>query len=127
MPILPLLVVEPIESQPDRWRFGRVAEENAQLTGTDIGEFEVRDGQFVMVRNHADAITALLLLRRHEGASRRLVHRLEGLSAPLPERRGDAALPSTVVVRSTADRAKGGSGESLGERAERLRKAAAQA
>lgn len=112
-----ILVVEPDGEVPARWRFGRVAGVDDPLEG-EVGTLEERNGRFHLVSSHPDAITALLLVTRHGSPTQRLVYDPAAVGASpsstprqrAPERVGRVAL----------GRSKGGGGETLAERAERL-------
>lgn len=115
-----ILVVEADPSAERTWRFGRVGNEGDAVDEA-CGLLELgSNGELVLRRSHPDAITATLLLRRAGAEEGRIVYRF-------PQPSGTGALerhPSAAyrrLPRATAGRAKGGSGESLAERAERLR------
>ena len=115
---LSILVVEPDDEHDVSWRFGRVARPDAPLVA-EIGRLERRAGSFHLVSSHPDAITALLLVTRHDGPPARLVYEPPQASStppPSPTRRN-----SPPRRRSTEGRAKGGGGETLAARSERLR------
>ena len=111
------LVVEPDGDASGRWRFGRVAGRDDPL-GDGAGVLEERDGRFHLVSGHPDAITALLLVTRHGGPTQRLVYDPAAVGASPPSTPRQRA--PERVVRATLGRAKGGGGETLAERAERL-------
>lgn len=118
----PLLAVDP-GGAPNRWRFGRVSSENDAL-GPEAGELELREsGEYVLLNRHPDALTALLLVRRHDGSPARLLHEIPPPGVGVPTERLSPPVAPAVPVprRSTAGRAKGGSGETLTDRARRER------
>lgn len=114
-----ILVVEPDDEHDASWRFGRVTQPDAPLVG-EIGRPERRAGSFHLLSSHPDAITALLLVARHDGPPVRLVYEPPQIS-PRASSASPTRRDSPPQRRSTQGRAKGGGGETLAERAERLR------
>lgn len=114
-----ILVVEPDDGRGATWRFGRVTRPDAPLVG-EIGRLERRAGSFHLLSSHPDAITALLLVTRHDGPPVRLVYEPPQASSTTPSV-SPTRRASPPQRRSTQGRAKGGGGETLAERAERLR------
>lgn len=115
-----ILVVEADPSVERTWRFGRVAHEGDAVDEA-CGLLELgSNGELVLRRSHPDAITATLLLRRAGTEERRIVYRF-----PAPSSEGSLERHPSAATRrpprATAGRAKGGSGETLAERAERFR------
>lgn len=118
VPMQPYLVVEPAPEQASSWRFGRVASEGDAL-GEVHGVLERRhDGEFVLIGRHADAITAMLLLRQSDDPSRRIVYLFPGGVDDEAVAHHPAA--TKRPSRSTAGRGKGGSGETLAQRTVRV-------
>ena len=114
-----ILVIEPDLVSPRTWRFGRVDREQ-DAVGEESGMLEIRrGGEVVLRRSHPDAITATLLLRKSASRDERIVYRFP----PIGSESAVARHPSAAAgrpLRSTSGRSKGGSGETLAERAERL-------
>lgn len=115
-----ILVVEPDPLSHHTWRFGRVDQAH-DAVGKESGILEIRSGcDIILRRSHPDAITATLLLRNRTSAEARIVYRFPPVGGNGAAARRPSAT-SERLLRATAGRSKGGSGETLAERAERLR------
>lgn len=118
-----ILVVEPDPAVEGRWRFGRVSDPGDALAA-DSGVLEERDGSFHLVSGGGDAITALLLVRDCDGPPHRLVYEPPSPVSPRPPSAGAERAVVTRPMRparSSGGRSTGRGGETLAERAERLR------
>ena len=115
-----ILIVEPDPASPRTWRFGRV-DQDQDAVGEESGILEITSGdEIVLRRSHPDAITATLLLRNSaRSTDERIVYRFPSVGSNGTAARHPSAT-SERPPRATAGRAKGGSGETLAERAERL-------